>query len=945
MATEPPQTPISVLVAELSQELGTPGEGEVRVPPFRPRKDMVPAEAGKAYLRRMRQHIRKQHDAGASSRAVERAFAKALDNVLKKYFALGLEKVSAKRKTHPQVALLAVGGYGRGELAPFSDVDVLFLFGGRSAGAAKKISETVLYGLWDLGLDVGYSVRTIGDCVKFAEEDVTVRTAMLDARLVSGDKQLWKQFREEVSEDALQKKPDKYLEERMRALEKRHEKYGGETVYLLEPNVKEGLGGLRDFQTILWIAKVKFHVKEIGELHQLGFLNRSELEQFNRYFDFLLRVRHELHFQADRKTDRLAFDLQPKVAPAMGFSKGESARSAEWFMRRYYLVTRAGAQLTRMILDRMNEYGVSLPQRIVRAWRRPKDVGDGFQLLGGKLTVADPDLFEREPWKMMLIFERAQELDVDISNKAQEALYLHRQKASKVFLEDERVHASFRRIIQSRGRIFRTLWLMHELRLLTKYIPEYRTITCHVQHDAYHVHTTDIHTLFAIRELRAIMKGELEEELPLLTQLGKDIRRPHVLYLGLMFHDVGKNMGGNHSEKGAERAREICTRMGLDETDIEDVVWLVRDHLLLSHIALKRDLNDPVQISAFASEVRTLDRLEMLHLLTTADMRAVGPEVWTPWKGGLCDDAFRVTKYALEHGRINAQDLQKLANERTEAVIAELAGEYPEEVLREELMMFPSRYFLVHSARQIVRHLHMVLAHRAEYGKGGTKSFSEVPVRIQHHHIGGTPYYEIVLYSLDVPRFFSMAAGAFAACGLSILSADITTLGDGTLLDVFHVADPFQRLADGEAGWERLETTLTKVLQGKKPVGKLVAQIREPVNLARFSKNYPTRISFDNDSSSQYTIVDVTTGDRMGLLYRVTGALAEAGVTISLAKVSTKKERADDTFYITDIFGQKIKDAEKLAKVEQLLREAIGGTALEVNALEAAGGKKAAAGA
>ncbi|MCB0219802.1 MAG: [protein-PII] uridylyltransferase [Chrysiogenetes bacterium] len=937
MAVEPPQTPISTLVDELSKELGTPGEGEVKVPAFRPRHGMVLAEAGKAYLRRMRQHIRKAHDAGAPSRAVERAFAAALDKVVKKLFSDALESVSAKRKTDPQVALLAVGGYGRGELAPFSDVDILFLYSGRSAGSAKKISEGVLYGLWDLGLDVGYSVRTIGDCVKFAEEDVTVRTAMLDARLLAGDKGLWKEFEEQVSNNALTKKPDKYLEERIYALQQRHEKYGGETVYLLEPNVKEGLGGLRDFQTILWIAKVKFHVDDVSGLHQLGFLNRSELEQFNRYFDFLLRVRHELHFQADQKNDRLAFDLQPKVAPAMGFSRGAgSARSAEWFMRRYYLVTRAGAQLTGMILERMSQYGTSLPKRIASVWRRPKDVGDGFYLLGGKLTVQDPEIFASEPWKMMLIFERAQELDVDLSTSAQEALYLHRQKASKAFLEDERVHASFRRIIQGKTRIFRTLWLMHELRLLTKYMPEFRTITCHVQHDAYHVHTTDIHTLFAVRELRSIMKGELEKELPLLTQIGQQIERPHVLYLGLLFHDVGKNMGGNHSVKGAERSREICARMGLDATDIEDVAWLVSDHLLLSHIALKRDLNDPRQISEFASAVGNLDRLEMLHLLTTADMRAVGPEVWTPWKGGLCDDAFRVTKYALEHGRIAVEDLQKLANERTDAVIEELAGEFPDTLLREELMLFPSRYFLVHSAKQIARHQRMVLAHRTEYGEGGTKSFSDIPVRIQHHRIEGTPYYEIVLYSLDVPRFFSMAAGAFAACGLSILSADITTLSDGTLLDVFHVVDPFGRLAEGEAGWKRLEKTLCDVLQGKVPVGKLVGQIREPVNLARFAKSYPTRITFDNESSAQYTIVDVTTGDRMGLLYKVTGALAEAGVTISLAKVSTKKERADDTFYLTDIFGQKIVATEKLDRIEQLLREAIGGTALSTSSLTGA---------
>ena len=935
---EPPHAPISTLVEELTLELGTPGDGEVKVPAFRPRQGAPLAEAGKAYLRRMRQHIRMAHEDGASGGAVERAFAKALDNVLRKLFADSLSNISAKRKTDPKIALLAVGGYGRGELAPFSDVDVLFLYSGRSAGSAKKISDGVLYGLWDLGLDVGYAVRTIGDCARMANEDVTVRTAMLDARLIEGDKTLWDEFTQQITNDALLKKPDRYVQERIGALKQRHEKYGGDTVYLLEPNVKEGLGGLRDFQTILWIARVKFHVSDVNGLHQLGFLNRGEVEQFGRYFDFLQRVRHELHFQADQKTDRLAFDLQPKVAPGMGFMprSGGDARSAELFMRRYYLVTRAGAQLTGMILERMSQYGLSLPRRLANKWRRPKDVGDGFYLYGDKLGVEDPTMFAREPHKMMLIFERAQELDVDLSSTAQEAIYQNRQKADKVFLKDERVHASFRKILQSPRRVFRTLWVMHELRLLTKYMPEFRTITCHVQHDAYHVHTTDVHTLFAVRELRLIMDGKLEAELPLLTEIGRQIERPHVLYLGLLFHDIGKNMGGNHSIKGAERARDICTRMGLSATDIEDVVWLVTDHLLLSHISLKRDLNDPAQISTFASAVGNLDRLEMLHLLTTSDMRAVGPEIWTPWKGNLCDTAFRVTKYALEHGRIAVADLQKLANERTAAVIEELKDEFPEKLLREELMLYPSRYFLVHSAKKISQHQRMVLAHAQEHGQGGTKSFSDKPVRIQHSRIEGTPYYEIVLYSLDVPRFFSMAAGAFAACGLSILSADITTLSDGTLLDVFHVIDPFERLSRDESAWEKVEKTLCDVLQGKVPVGKLVGQMREPVNLARFSKSYPTRISFDNESSAQYTIVDVTTGDRMGLLYRITGALAEAGVTISLAKVSTKKERADDTFYITDIFGQKIKAKDKLARVEQLLREAIGGTALAANGLDGA---------
>ncbi len=925
---------------ELLRELGNPAEdAEVAVEPFRLRPGTPVAQQGKSYLLACREDIRKFHNAGFPARAIERAFARALDNVLHAVLDTGLGGAAGKRKT-PPLSLLASGGYGRGELAPFSDVDLLFLVGRGSLQAAKALSDQVLYALWDLGLEVGYAIRTIADCAQMADQDDTIRTALLDARFLGGDEKLWAEFGREISFKALRKQPDRYVQTKIAHLRQRRDKYG-ESVYLLEPNVKEGRGGIRDYQTILWAGEVKFHVKEMGKLHELGFLNRGELAAANRYFDFLLRVRHELHFQAGAKADRLAFDLQGKVAPGMGFPpRGDPGRAAERFMRRYYLVTHEGAQLTDRILDRMLHYGKS-PRRLSNIWRRPKDVGGGFELSSGQLFVRDPSLFERDPAAMMRLFEKSQEVDADLSASARELIFTNRQRAAEAFQRDPKVQESFRKILRGDRRIFRILWEMHETRLLNKFLPEFRTITCHVQRDAYHLHTTDIHTLYAVRELRRMMAGRLAKELPLATELSRNLERPHVLYLGLFCHDIGKNMGGNHSIKGVERARAICERMGLPPEDVADVEWLVLYHLLLSHIALKRDLNDPKQISSFASQVGSQERLEMLYLLTTADMRAVGPDIWTPWKGALMDEAYFVTKYALEHGRIERGDLQIMARERTQAVLAALGGHYPPAVLENELSLFPERYFLVHSPERIERHLSLILDHggTSEADRPVRKTFAEVPLRLAHERIEGTDLYEVVVYSLDTHRFFSKTAGVFASQGLSILSAEITTLRDGTILDVFHVADLFGRFAQEPGRWDQLERDLADVLQGRVRVESLISRAALPMGLERFSSEYPTRISFDNDSSEKYTIVDVVTGDRIGLLYRVTGALSDLGLNIGLAKVSTKKERADDTFYVADIFNSKIREPAKLGQIEAALRRAIGGTALPAQPAEAGGGR------
>ncbi|MEW6774973.1 MAG: [protein-PII] uridylyltransferase, partial [Bdellovibrionota bacterium] len=909
------------------QELGTPGQESVAVAPFRVKASEPIAVTGKNYLQEMRERICLAHHQGAAGRPVARALSRALDNVVCALFDAAVEEAASRRKTPPPVSLVAVGGYGRGELAPYSDVDILFLHDGKSQGLASQIAEKVLYGLWDLGLQVGHSVRTVPDCVRFAEEDDTIRTAMLDARLVRGSEAPWKLFQKEISGKALRRRPQDYIEARLEHVRQRHSK-AGESVYLLEPNVKEGQGGLRDFQTILWIGQVKFGVSEIEGLHQLGFLNRDELAQFNRYFDFLTRVRHELHFQSAAKQDRLEFELQPRVAAVMGFSDDSPDRAAERFMRRYYLLTRAASQLTQLMLERMKEYGRP-GSRLPFAWRRPRNVGDGFQVSDGKISTTDPELFAREPHLMMRIFERAQELNAEISPRTREHLYLHRHLAGESFLKDPRVHESFRKIVGRPKGIGRTLSVMHDLRFLSRYMPEWRTVTCHVQHDAYHLHTTDIHTLFAVQDLEDILEGRLAKELPLPTAIGQQVERHHVLFLGLLLHDVGKNMGGNHSEKGAARARDICARMGLSAEDAADVEWLVRQHLILSHIALKRDLNDPKQISTLASLCGTRERLEMLHLLTTSDMRAVGPDVWTPWKGALMDEAYHLAKFAIEHGRIDRADLAALAKERIEQAVGALRDRYSEELLRQELALFPGRYFLSNSVDRVQEHLDLILSHGEFHPQAGNlRDFSNTPVRVARKSLQGSGLYEMVIYSLDMQGFFSNVAGVFASHGLSIVSAEITTLRDGTVLDVFRVEDVYRRFEEVPSRWVDLERDLADVLQRRVRVDSLIERASQPFGIDRFSAQYPTRISFDNESSEKYTIIDVVTGDRIGLLYRLTGAISRLGLTITLAKISTKKDRADDTFYVVDIFGHKVKDPAKLSRIEATLRQAIGGTAL-----------------
>jgi [protein-PII] uridylyltransferase len=903
-----------------------PYEYDARLPDLPP----LTGEA-KLDLANARAHLAELHRAGASGHTVVRLQAAAMDRVIGMLWERACAAAAMDHEESP-VALVALGGYGRRELAPYSDVDLLVLHSHREPdGFTKQASEKLLYTLWDLKLEVGSGVRDLAACEALAQQDHTARTALLELRWLAGDRALYRELEREQLHGLSQARVDEFVADKIREMRERREKFG-DSLYLLEPNVKQSEGGLRDLQAALWIARARFKVSGISELLARALLPDREIRDLRRARDFLWRVRNELHYLAQRKSDQLTFDVQPQVAAYLGYVDGADGSAVEQFMRHYYLAAKTVLVACDAIVDRalepQNQTGwrqVPPPAAMTGAergkgpprqeWVLP---GGEFKVFRGRLTVTDPDVLRRSPAALVRLFATADRENLGLYPYARDLAAAVAAELPADAAEDAEANQELLACFVRPGTRGRFLSLMHELGALPRLVPEFARVTARRQIDLYHVYTVDVHTLFAVRRLFALRCGDVHEER--LSPLVQQVTRPLALYLGTLFHDIGKGSGQDHSARGAEIAVNACLRLGIDPADAADVEWLVAKHLRMNAIAQRRDLSDPHLIHAFAEEVGTVARLDELYLLTYADVATVGPRTWTDWRARLLHELYVKTRAALEEGGDRRPEPGTAEAAGRARVVAAFAGRPADEKLVQRFVAaMPARYFITSEPSLAPRHLRLL-----ERGQRHS-----VAAAVRHHPSVG--YSELTITAPDRPGLLGLIAGVLAANRIDIQHAEVfSTPPDGRsfgwlagrALDVFEVRG-LDEAALEPARWRAARADLRRVLSGEESLDALLE--RKTRSATRFQKPLPrvaTKIVIDNDSSRDHSVVDVFTADRVGLLHTLARTFFDLGLTVDLARISTEGHRAADAFYVRTASGGRL-ESERAQHVVAALEEAL----------------------
>ena len=808
--------------------------------------------------------------------------------------------------TGERLAVLAVGGYGRCEMAPHSDVDLLFLSPYKLTGWAESVIESMLYMLWDLRLKVGHSSRTVKDCLRLGREDLTIRTSLLETRAICGDRDLATELNDALWAHLFKGTEAEFIEGKLNERESRHIKQGGQR-YVVEPNVKEGKGGLRDLQTLFWVAKYTHRVGKIGELVDLGVFTPEEYETFRRADEFLWAVRNHLHLVTNRAMDQLTFDLQVEVADRLGYQDRAGRRAVEHFMQDYFRHATQVGELTRILLTALESQHHKREPLLQGLFKRRRKVKAPFVVNQGRLSFASEEAFLADKLNMLRLFEEALRTGLLLHTDAIRLVAAHLDQIDDEVRGDKEAARIFLDLLIKHGNPERALRRMNEIGVLAAFIPEFEPIVAMMQFNMYHAYTVDEHTIQCIKALAEIERGERLEELPVSSRILKEGINRKVLYLAVFCHDIGKGRVEDHSILGAKLARPICTRLGFSKEDTATVEWLVRSHLLMSDVAQKRDLSDPRTVNAFAKAVATKKRLDLLLVLTVCDIRGVGPNTWNNWKATLLRDLYRLTRTALDEG-IEALSTGARADEAKKALRAVLA-DWDKKDLRTETQRHYDPYW-----QGLWTSDHVIFAELL-------KGIEEDEIRIKLTADTDRDATRASFALADHPGIFSRLAGALALVGANVVDARTYTTKDGWATPVFWVQDHEGKPYD-EAKLDRLKGMINKTLKGE-VVAREAMRDRDKLKKRERAFKVPTNIIFDNEGSEIYTIVEVDTRDRPGLLYDLTRCLAANNVQIASAVIATYGEQVVDTFYVKDMFGLKFHSEARLKTLEKKLREAI----------------------
>ncbi len=907
----------------------------------------------KIFLKVESHRLKILHRAGAGGREVCRARAAMLD-VLLRYIveAVNNSYVPVDKKP-PALALIAIGGYGRAELNPHSDIDIMFLHDGEMVQRNKlhpyleALTGTggLLYTLYDIGIKVGHSVRSLADCVTIANTDMQSKTSLIEARLISGDRKLFEDFQKTVVNKCVKGHEEEYIAARLEDQATRRAKFGN-SACMLEPNIKNGSGGLRDYQNLLWMAFFKYRVRTVEELVQKEFLGPSEAKQIENAYDFLLRVRTDLHYQVNRPVDALPKSLQPAVAHNLGYTDRSPSMRLEKFMRVLYTHMRNIYLITRTLEQRM----ALLPQpnrmptfrEILRSHREAANhlLVDGFKIYQGQIYAASNRVFRDQPRRLMRVFLHTQQRGVKIHPDLAQLIRNQLSLVNREFLADRHVHETFLEILNQRGNVAPILRAMHEVDFLGKYLPEFGKLTCLVQHEFYHQYAADEHTLICLEKLDRVWEAK-EPPFSDFTEIFRQVERPFVLYLALLLHDSGKaNPGSKHEDVSADLALRVARRLGLDLNTTKTLILIIKHHLLMVQISQRRDMDDPSLIRNFASAVQSPENLDLLTIHTFADSLGTSDKLWNGFKNALLWTLYRETKDFFEGFTVKQRVGDQLRESLTKEVRHLTPPSFGEEELQAHFHSMPDRYFKIHNAKNILTDLTM--AHRFMHLQLHEEDRALEPV-ITWHNEPDRGYTSVKICTWDRARLFSKIAGSLTAAGLNILSAQIFSRNDGIIIDTFFINDAATGKVADRTEREEFERILNEVLNNELELAPLIKKRtnRAPIYQSLEGEQIPTSIWIDNESSDDRTVIEVETEDRVGLLFTISQVLAALKIDISVAKICTEKGAAIDVFYVGERNGHKIIDPERHELITQKLREAI--AALDLKPTAQAPSKRAVA--
>jgi [protein-PII] uridylyltransferase len=888
----------------------------------------------KGFLKVETHRLKMEHRAGAGGREICRARAAVLDELLRHLWESTRASLSPQaQKEFPALALVAIGGYGRAELNPHSDIDFMFLHDGQVVAGKPlphlaKLIDGVLYPLWDIGLKVGHAVRSIEDCVKVANADMQSKTSLIESRFIAGSEALLNKLQKTVVARCVVKFEQKYIAARVEDQAARHAK-SGNSACMQEPNIKNGCGGLRDFQNLLWMAFFKYRTRTLQDLQEREFVTVAEQKQLAAAYDFLLRVRTELHYEIPRPTDVLGKNLQPAVAHALNYADRSPSKRIEKFMRDLYTHMRNIFLITRTLEQRMALVTPSTSRLSLRAWlpkrRVVPEVVDGFKFINGEIHAVSSRIFRDSPRRLMRVFLHAQQRRLKLHPDLAQLIRNQISLVDRDFLNDEHVRETFLTILERRGEVAAILRAMHEVNLLGKYIPEFGKLTCLVQHEFYHQYAADEHTLVCLEQLDRIWEASTapyQKYAPLLQGLN----RPGLLYLALLLHDVGKaerHKKGGHAAVSADMAMRAAKRLQLDGTASHILRLIIENHLLMAGLSQRRDLDDMAVIRNFARQIQTPEALNLLTLLTFADSQGTSDKLWNSFKDLLLwqlhERAMTLLTGGTEFRRASAKQIELLVQQVRELAPAVIG----EDEMNAHFSTLPPPYFQIRTAKEILDDLELAhrFMHRLILQNNG--ALSPVTAWLDEPDRG---YNVVKICTWDRAGLFSKITGSLSAAGLNILSAQIFTRTDGIALDTFFVNDARTGNLAAREQHDKFAGLLERVLNGE-PVDlpALIARqiTNHPVYEAYMGERMPTEIYFDNDASETRTLIEIETEDQLGLLYAISRTFAELSLDIVGARIVTERGAAIDSFYVRELDGGKIMSLERQKHIEKKLREAI----------------------
>jgi [protein-PII] uridylyltransferase len=925
-------------------------------------EDAPPAErlaACKAYLQTETAELRARHVAGASGLELVHARATTIDHLIQQLFDAGLAGYTrAHGKPPAPVSLVALGGYGRSELSPLSDVDVMFLFPAKTKPDAIKpfleqLSNSILYPLWDSGLKVGHSVRNVDEVFTEARKDIQTLTALLESRLVAGSTTLYETFAQAYRAFSTTEDPRSYIAARLDDQAQRRAKYGG-TVFLQEPDLKNGVGGLRDYQNALWMSRVKLGITRIEELATQNYLRAEELAEFTQAYDFLLRVRNELHFLVARATDLLDLDLQPRVAEHLGYRESNLLVRVEHFMQDYYRSAQSIFRISKLVESRLaltigrDAQGAKISFReslLASRFRRTKRF-DGFILRGSELATESPQVFKDDPVRLIRVFRHRQQLDCELdfhlTNLVRESAPL---LTAEVLMSPD-ANVSFRAILSEAGAVFPTLNLMHECGILGRFIPEFNGLTCLVQHEFYHRYTADVHTLEAIRQLDLIFT----EAEPITLKYREALHEtddPALLYLTLLLHDIGKAAGiKGHADKGVELAAPILQRLGVSPEGRELVGFVIKNHLAMARFWQTRDVDDPKTAAAFADLVGDAERLRNLYVHTFCDARGTAASLWNSYKDTLHTRLFRTTLDHLSLGEAVQATYEKRKHMTQQELIArKMPGISSDEIVA-HFGLLPERYFIQTDADEIALHVRMV--NRLLKSIAAADSVGSLKPVIEWQDDLNRSLTVVNVVTWDRAGLFYKLAGAFSVAGLSILGAKIISRTDHIAIDTFYVVEPGRGVVQNTTAQETFARTIEAALVSNKDLyPDIVAQAKKhaasrytvAANGEALHTSFPPTVEVYHELAMQRTIVEIQARDQIGLLYRLAKIISDQGFDITFARIGTERSVALDTFYIESSDPAQPIDTARLQTLRDTLMDVIRPAAPAVAAAPVAAAK------